>query len=125
MFEWGGSIYMLGIGIDITNVDRIAELSRRYGQRFTDKMLAEGESFGSMESLAGLWAAKEAVVKAMGTGYLGFGPPSVCIMPDAFGAPQVFLRGQAAELARQRGISRFLVTISHAGGLAVACAVAL
>jgi len=116
---------MLGIGIDITSVGRIAELSSRYGHRFADKVLARGESCASMESLAGLWAAKEAVVKAMGTGYLGFGPQSICITPDSFGAPQVLLRGHAAELARQRGISRFMVTISHAGGLAVACAVAL
>ncbi|MBS3873056.1 MAG: holo-ACP synthase [Firmicutes bacterium] len=116
---------MLGIGIDITSVDRITALNSRYGQRFINKVLASGESFASMESLAGLWAAKEAVVKAMGTGYLGFGPQSICITPDSFGAPEVLLRGQAATLAEQRGISRFMVTISHAEGLAVACAVAL
>ncbi|MBT9135477.1 MAG: Holo-(acyl-carrier-protein) synthase [Firmicutes bacterium] len=116
---------MQGIGIDITSVARIATLEQKYGQRFRARVLAEGEQAVSAESLAGLWAAKEAVVKAMGTGYSGFGPQCISITADSSGAPQVKLRGRASAMADERGISRFLVSISHASGLAVACAVAI
>jgi len=116
---------MLGIGIDITKVARIAELKDKYGPRFLAKVLGEGESASSAESLAGLWAAKEAVVKAMGTGYSGFGPSCIAITKDPFGALRVSLHGRADEIARARGIKGFHISIAHDGGLAVACAVAI
>jgi len=116
---------MLGIGIDITIVSRIADLKDKYGTRFLARVLGEGESAASVESLAGLWAAKEAVVKAMGTGYSGFGPRCIIVTKDSFGALKVSLHGRAAELARDRGIKSFHISIAHDGGLAVACAVAV
>lgn len=116
---------MLGIGIDITPVARIAGLEEKYKTKFREKILASSENPETVESLAGLWAAKEAVSKAMGTGLSGFGPTEIIIGRDALGAPTVTLVGQALEVARARGISRFMVSISHAGGMAVACAVAL
>ncbi|MDP3487283.1 MAG: holo-ACP synthase [Bacillota bacterium] len=116
---------MIGIGIDITPLERISVMRDKYGDKFLDKLLAEGEQGGNVETLAGLWAAKEAVAKALGTGYNGFGPTDICILREALGAPSVELRGKAADIAMSRGITTVKLSISHAAGLAVACAVAL
>lgn len=115
---------MLGLGIDITPIERISELRAKYPDKFIAKLLAPGEQGGSDETLAGLWAAKEAVAKALGTGYLGFGPTDIFVAHNDLGAPFVELRGAAQELAVSRGITTVFVSISHAGGVAVACAVA-
>lgn len=115
---------MRGIGIDITPVERIARLDRTYPARFRGRVLAPLEAPSSPESLAGLWAAKEAVSKALGTGFSEFGPRDIYISYDLHGAPRVTLMGRAAEVAETRGITQVLVSISHAGGMAVACAVA-
>lgn len=115
---------MRGIGIDIVSVARIEELDKKYST-FRRKVLANDEEAPSVESLAGLWVAKEAVVKAMGTGFTGFGPSSVIIGRDSLGAPTVTLAEPALSVAEMRGISRIVVSISHAAGVAVACAVAL
>jgi len=116
---------MLGLGIDITPVERIAALDRAYPERFRGKVLAPLEAPSSPESLAGLWAAKEAVSKAIGTGFGEFGPRDIYIGYDLHGAPLVTLMGRAGQVAEARGITQLLVSISHAGGMAVACAVAL
>lgn len=116
---------MIGIGIDITPIERISAMQDKYGDKFLDKLLAEGEQGGSVQTLAGLWAAKEAVAKALGTGYTGFGPTDICILRDSLGAPSVELRGEAADIALLRGVKTVKLSISHAAGLAVACAVAL
>lgn len=115
---------MIGIGIDITPIERIAAMSEKYGNKFLSKVLAEGEQGGNIETLAGLWAAKEAVAKALGTGFAGFGPTDICIHRNHLGAPTVELRGIALEVASARGIQSVLVSISHAASVAVACAVA-
>lgn len=116
---------MRGLGIDITPIERIAGLDRAYPERFRSKVLAPGEVARTAESLAGLWAAKEAVSKALGTGFREFGPRDICIGHDAHGAPTVTLMGRAAQVACERGITHVKVSISHAGGMAVACAAAL
>ena len=116
---------MVGLGIDVVAVSRISDLDVRYGHRFRTKVLAPGETASSVETLAGLWAAKEAVVKAMGCGFHGFGPVSVAIHSDQSGAPKVRLLGVAAEIGAALNIGTIHVSISHDSGLAVACAVAL
>jgi len=116
---------VIGIGIDITPIERISGMREKYGDKFLEKLLAQGEQGGNAETLAGLWAAKEAVAKALGSGYNGFGPTDICISRDALGAPSVDLRGKAAEIALSRGITTVKLSISHAAGLAVACAVTL
>jgi holo-[acyl-carrier protein] synthase len=116
---------MFGIGVDVVAISRIADLEKRYGQRFRDKLLAPGETARNAEALAGLWAAKEAVVKSMGCGFSGFGPASVAIRADQSGAPRVSLLDEAARVAEQMEIDIIHVSISHDAGVAVACAVAL
>lgn len=116
---------MVGLGIDVVAIARIADLLDRYGQRFRDKVLAPGETAASAESLAGLWAAKEAVAKALGSGFRGFGPASVAIYSDHGGAPRVQLLGAAAEVAQRLAVGSIHVSISHDVGIAIACAVAI
>ncbi|HSL93764.1 MAG TPA: holo-ACP synthase [Bacillota bacterium] len=116
---------MVGLGIDLVAISRIAELDRRYGPRFREKVMAPGEVASSIESLAGLWAAKEAVAKALGCGFRGFGPVSVAIYRDLSGAPKVTLLGAAADVGDKLEVGTIHVSISHDLGLAVACAVAL
>ncbi len=116
---------MLGLGIDITPVERIAALDRAYPDKFRSKVLAPSEMPRTVESLAGVWAAKEAVSKALGTGFSQFGPRDIRIGYDPHGAPTVTLAGEAEKVALARGITRILVSVSHAGGMAVACATAL
>jgi holo-[acyl-carrier protein] synthase len=123
----------LAVGVDLVAVRRIAELAEKYGERFAQRVFTEREradcSRGSdetrMNSLAARWAAKEAVAKALGT---GFGPVNhleIEVIRDEFGCPHVCLHGRAAELAQARGLNRWAISLSHDGGMALAFVVAL
>lgn len=121
---------VLGLGVDTVEISRIAAAYERHQGRFLERLLAEGEQDywrqgGSrIESLAGMWAAKEAVAKALGTGFSGFGLRDVVIGHDHRGGPTVTLLGGASQFAGSLGIERILVTISHSTEQAVAFAVA-
>ncbi len=123
----------LAVGTDLVAVHRVAQLVEDYGERFTQRVYTEREradcSQGTdetrMNSLAARWAAKEAVAKALGT---GFGPVNhleVEVTRDEQGCPHVCLHGRAAELAQARGLNRWAISLSHDGGLALAFVVAL
>ena len=116
---------MRGIGIDIVQVSRIIALDNRYGMQFRSKVMAPGEVAETPTSLAGLWAAKEAVAKALGCGFKSFGPGSIAIFNHEDGAPYVELLGPAQEVSVTLGITRIHVSISHDGGFAIACAIAV
>ena len=75
-------------------------------------------------SLAGNFAAKEAVAKALGTGFVGFGPRDIEVLRDKAGAPTVLLYRRALERCRQLGADKIWVTISHGREVAMATAVA-
>jgi len=112
-----------GVGVDTVLVDRI----RRHctanpafaADAFTGRELAE--CAGSSERLAGRWAAKEAVMKALGTGLGTVDPHDVEILGGDSGQQQVELHRAAAEAAAA-GVDRIHVSISHDGGHAVAFA---
>lgn len=123
---------IIGHGIDIVDV---AEM-RRWIDDPHDPLIprcfssAEVEEVGNgpdrVERLAGRFAAKEAVLKALGTGFgAGVAFSDVVIHRSAGAAPTVSLSGGAAEAARECGISAWLLSISHAGGLAMASVLAL
>lgn len=116
---------MRGMGIDMVQVSRITALDNRYGIQFRSKVMAPCEVAETSTSLAGLWAAKEAVAKALGCGFKGFGPSSIAILNDENGAPYVELLGIAQEVSVTLGITRIHVSISHDGGFAIACAIAV
>lgn len=115
-----------GIGTDITHIERIKKLS----PEALDRILTERESeycnrFQSPhERVAGRFAAKEAILKALGTGWSqGIGWQQIEILPDPSGAPQATLRGPALARLASLGATRCRVSISHQGDYAVAFAI--
>jgi holo-[acyl-carrier protein] synthase len=120
------------LGLDVIEIDRIAQAIERHGERFLDRVYtdeerrtADDEGRAAAQFYAGRFAAKEAVLKALGTGYAqGLAFHEVEILRGENGAPRVELHGLAAERARTLGIARFLVSISHTRSDAHAVAVA-
>ncbi|HVN72577.1 MAG TPA: holo-ACP synthase [Desulfomonilia bacterium] len=120
---------IIGIGIDIVDIDRINSLLQRYGMRFLRKIFSPDEVSYCMKRydpatcLAGRFAAKEAAFKALSAGKF-YGIPfkdiSVCIMN---GVPHLNLTGKAQEISHLIGAVRHHVSIAHDKGCAVAIVV--
>ena len=119
-----------GIGVDIIEVDRIRRATVRWGEGFLSRIFTPGErrhagrSRVSAERLAGRFAAKEAVMKALGLGWGRMGWHEIEIEGDPSGRPIVRLTGRAARAAADLGVQAWFVSISHTRDLAVAHAVA-
>ena len=113
------------LGIDIIRVSRIADSLARFGDRFTNRVLTPAESRyvrGRPETMAGRWAAKEAVSKVLGLGVRGIGWRDIEIERLPTGQPAVNLHGRAARRAEQLGMGRVAISISHEAEFAVAIA---
>jgi holo-[acyl-carrier protein] synthase len=113
------------LGIDIIRVGRISEALARFGERFVARVLTPAEAGyvrGRAETLAGRWAAKEAVSKVLGLGVRGIGWRDIEIERLPTGQPAVRLHGRAARRADQLGMSQVAVSISHEDDYAVAAA---
>jgi len=109
---------IFGIGTDIIEVERFESVSEAFMQRcFTER---ERKRFKSTESIAGTFAAKEAVVKALGTGFV-FKPSAVEILHNEVGKPEVVFHAPAAEIAKNKKI---VLSISHCKAYATATAIA-
>lgn len=123
---------VIGVGIDLVEVDRMREVITRWGDRFRARVFREDEQ-RYCETRAAPWrhyaarfALKEAVGKAFGTGigtHIGWTDVATHRTPD--GVPQVRLYGRAADLAERRGVTRVLASLSHARDFAVAQVVLL
>ncbi|TFG68569.1 MAG: holo-[acyl-carrier-protein] synthase [Thermomicrobiales bacterium] len=113
------------LGIDIIKVDRIQASLERFGERFTKRVLTDPERSyvrDRPETMAGRWAAKEAVSKVLGLGVRGIGWRDIEIERLPTGQPSVRLHGRAAVRAEQLGMDRIAVSISHESDYAVAVA---
>ena len=113
------------LGIDIIKVDRIRDALARFGQRFSARVLTEAERRyvrDRPETMAGRWAAKEAVSKVLGLGVRGIGWREIEIERLPTGQPAVRLRGRAKRRSEQLGMSRIAVSISHEEDYAIAIA---
>lgn len=113
------------LGIDIIKVERIAETLRRFGPRFSARVLTPLERRYVRDrpgTFAGRWAAKEAVSKVLGLGVRGIGWRDIEIERLPTGQPAVRLHGRAAGRAEQLGMERIAVSISHEADYAVAIA---
>ena len=113
------------LGIDIIRVSRIRDSLARFGDRFTQRVLTPAESAyvrGRPETMAGRWAAKEAVSKVLGLGVRGIGWRDIEIERLPTGQPAVKLHGRAERRAEQLGMGRVAVSISHESDFAVAIA---
>ncbi len=108
------------IGTDIVQISRIERSLKKFGDRFKEKYLTPSEidRTKKLESLAGLWAAKEAISKALGCGIgreLAF--HDIEISKDSRGAPYFRLTPEAQE---KHQIKESSLSISHDGGFAIA-----
>ena len=121
---------MVGIGIDAVEIDRFrAVLARRphlARRLFTDGEMAYGaRSRDPAPRLAARWAAKEAVMKALGVGIGAFSFCDVEVVSTPSGAPTLVLRGGAAALADDQGVAEWRLSLTHTERVAEAVAVAL
>lgn len=123
---------VLGIGIDIVECSRIGNMIEKHGDHFLQRVYSAGEIAYCTERkaadqhYAGRWAAKEAVLKALGTGWsLGIQWTEVEVVNQVGGKPVIVLSGTAAKIAEQKGIKSMLISISHCKSYATAYATAL
>lgn len=122
---------IIGHGIDAVSTSRIAAIleTRDYwaeGLFSPDERAIAGADEGKARFYAGRFAAKEAVAKAMGTGFAnGVTVHGIEVLRLQSDAPQVRLSGGAKEMADRLGITRCLISISHCGDMAMASAIAL
>jgi holo-[acyl-carrier protein] synthase len=113
------------LGIDIIKVARIRDALARFGPRFSARVLTpreQGYVRDRPETLAGRWAAKEAVSKVLGLGVRGIGWREIEIERLPTGQPAVQLHDRAARRAEQLGMVRIALSISHESDYAVAIA---
>lgn len=123
---------IVGLGIDLAPVDRIARMRVRHGDRFLDRIFTPEEQAYALgrprrldEHLAARFAAKEAVLKALGTGLTeGIRWTDIAVARSSSGEPQIVLAGAAAGVAERLGARRWHLSLSHAGGMAAASVVA-
>jgi holo-[acyl-carrier protein] synthase len=117
---------IIGLGLDATEIDRVAAVLDRYGERFLRRIFSEGEIAYCMrrrhpaQHLAGRFAAKEAAMKALGTGRSrGVLWRDIEVVRRG-GPPQLELHGGAARRFAALKAARILVTITHSRNLALA-----
>jgi holo-[acyl-carrier protein] synthase len=120
----------LGLGIDIVEIERVRGLYERYPERFLERVYtpSERDRAHAMRDptsfLAGRFAAKEAVLKVLGTGLTGgISWQDIHVIREPSGAPRVYLSGKAYARAETIGLGLVLVSISHGRDHAVAQAV--
>ena len=116
-----------GVGVDLCGIARMEKhaADERFLRRFfseEERAYVAGKGASAAQSLAGIFAAKEALTKALGTGIVG-SLADICVLHDDHGAPYYELRGDYLRLAGERGIVRVHLSISHDGGIAAAFAV--
>jgi holo-[acyl-carrier protein] synthase len=118
---------IVGLGIDIAEIDRIEAAIVRHGERFLQRVftateIAYCESHRNRaERYAGRFAAKEAAMKALGTGWRnGVRWVDIEVVREASGKPTLRLTGQAAEFASQLGARNITLSITHSGNMALA-----
>ena len=120
---------VIGVGVDAVDIERFREsLARTPSMRvrlFTESELADvGRRADPVPGLAARFAAREAVMKAMGLGLGAFGFHEVWVVKASSGAPSLMITGRAAALADERGISEWLLSITHTDLVAIAHVVA-
>lgn len=115
-------VLVIGIGVDLVEIERVREIIAR-NPRFCARVFTPEESAicgGRPWRLAGRFAAKEALLKAIGTGLRGFSWRQIEILADELGAPRVVCHGAFAQALRERRVARIHVSISHGKDYAVA-----
>jgi holo-[acyl-carrier protein] synthase len=121
------SFMIVGTGIDIVEVPRVAEAIERFGARFLARIFTDGEilycqsKHNAVERFAARFAAKEAGLKAIGTGWRrGVAWKDVEVRREPGGRPTIAFSGKAAEFAAKLGVTRTSLSISHTKEHAIA-----
>jgi holo-[acyl-carrier protein] synthase len=124
------SMKIIGHGIDLVSVSRLARMRADHGQHFLERCFTPAEQAycqdarQSDERFAGRFACKEAILKVLGTGWRGqIAWTDMEILPDKQGKPILTLTGECAKIAANLGIAAWHVSISHAADLAIASAI--
>jgi len=119
-------------GIDLVDCPRIEMMVERHGRKFMSRVFTTAEQAYAdsnkdrIEKLAGRFAAKEAVLKLMGTGWRGkIAWTDIEIKNNPVGQPEVTLTGEVEKIAEKLGIEHVSVSITHTANFAIASAVAL
>jgi len=119
-------------GIDLVDFPRIEEMVNRHDKRFLDRVFTAAEQAyakanrNGIEKLAGRFAAKEAVMKLVGTGWRGkIAWTDIEVVNTSTGQPEVRLSGEVKKIADKLGITQISVSITHTANFAIASAVAL
>jgi holo-[acyl-carrier protein] synthase len=116
----------IAVGVDIIEIDRIEEAASSWQGSFLKRVYTEAElesSGNKPSSLAARFAAKEAVMKALGTGAKGLGWKDIEVLSNSDGAPFVRLHGRAYDKAKEIGMSQFAISMSHSRRYAIAMVV--
>ena len=118
---------IVGLGADIAEVDRIEAAIARHGRAFLERVFTPQEIAycerhrARGERYAARFAAKEATMKALGTGWSrGVRWVDIEVTREASGRPTIELRGAARQHAERMGVSRILVSLTHSGNIAFA-----
>jgi holo-[acyl-carrier protein] synthase len=113
-------------GVDIIEIERVQRTLDRHGDRFLKRVYTELEAAfcrGRINELAARFAAKEAVMKVLGTGARGVAWREIEIIPNHRGKPLVYLHGRARERAEYIELQSLDISLTHSDGHAVAFAV--
>ena len=123
---------VVGLGTDLIEIERIERSLARFGPAFLERVYTPGEVAycerkrrNAAESFAARFAAKEAAAKALGTGIsrgVSWKEFEVVRLPGQ--RPELVLSGRAATIARQLGVTRFSLSLSHSRGFALAVVIA-
>ncbi|WP_350343430.1 holo-ACP synthase [Proteinivorax tanatarense] len=118
---------IFGVGTDIIEISRIKKVYNKRGLKILKRLFTQREIDSmnlTVSTVAGRFAAKEAVVKALGVGIGLVSWKDVEIIKDRLGKPRVYLRGNAQKRARSLGVSRIHLSISHSKSNAIAYVIA-
>jgi len=121
---------IFGIGVDVLEAARVKRIYEKYGEHFVDRLLLPqeraqlGKTKRTERFLAMRFAAKEAIVKAMGTGFAhGMWIRDVGVVQNAWGRPEVIYSARGEKMRRKLGIGGGHITLTDEAGLIVAVAV--
>lgn len=119
-------------GIDLVDFPRIADMVERHGDRFVNRVFTAAEQAyarsnrNAVEKYAGRFAAKEAILKLLGTGWRGkIAWTDIEVTNNCAGRPEVALSGEVKVIADGMGITQISISITHTANFAIASAVAL
>lgn len=123
---------IVGLGTDIVEIARIGQMIERHEDAFLNRIYTAEEirycqrRKHNFEAFAGRWAAKEAVMKVLGTGFIkGVGWQDIEILALPSGKPYVNMQGGARDFAKALNIDEILITISHCRAYATATAIGI